>query len=102
MAGQRSRILTEWDTTSMLYINSIEDIEKVLREGQLAEVRAVLRHRELAPIFLTEEGLRALAILRQRDPHTFRASASSHRPSAAQAAAASKPARRRPHKAAGK
>ena len=57
----------------MLYINSIEDIEKVFREGQLAEVRAVLRHRELAPIFLTAEGLRALAILRQRNPRTFRA-----------------------------
>jgi hypothetical protein len=53
----------------------------------------VLRHRELAPIFLTEEGLRALAILRQRDPHAFRAPASSRRPSAAQAAAPSKPAR---------
>jgi hypothetical protein len=79
----------------MLYINSIEDIEKVFREGQPAEVRAVLRHRELAPIFLTEEGLRALAILRQRDPNAFRAPASSPRPSAAQAATPSRAARRR-------
>src|SRR5215470_1298251 len=102
MAGQRSGILTDWSTTSMLYINSIEDIEKVFREGQPAEVRAVLRHRELAPIFLTEEGLRALAILRQRDPHSFRAPTSSLGPSAAQAAAPSRPARRQPRKAAGK
>ena len=86
----------------MLYINSIEDIEKVFREGQPAEVRAVLQHRELAPIFLTEEGLRALAILRQRNPRTFRAPASSLRPSEAQAAAPSKPAQRQRRKAAGK
>ena len=86
----------------MLYINSIEDIEKVFREGQPAEVRAVLRHPELAPIFLTEEGLRALAILRQRDRRTFRTPASSLSPSEAQVAAPSSPARRRPRKAAGK
>lgn len=86
----------------MLYINSIEDIEKVFREGRPAEVRAVLRHRELAPIFLTAEGLRALAILRQRDLRAFRTPASSPRPSAAQAAAPGKPTQRRPHKAAGK
>jgi hypothetical protein len=90
----------------MLYINSIEDIEKVFREGTLAEVTAVLRHRELQPIWLTAEGLRARAILHERDPEMFPAPPPSEVHAAYQASdsAATKAlfARLKPHGADGK
>jgi hypothetical protein len=56
----------------MLQVDSIDDIRRVFETGNAFEIRAVLVAKALRWIWTTRDGLRALALLHERNPRMFR------------------------------